>query len=146
MENKMNNTNLVSALIKAQSEIEHAVKDATNPFFKSGYATLEAVIDAVKKPLNTNGIYFQQVSSNDAHGIGIETIFYGHGSEIKTGIVYVPAVKTDPQAFGSCLSYAKRYSLQMACGIASQDDDANEAMKHFQEKQNTPTNSSDSLE
>ena len=121
---------LIDALIKAQQEINHVVQDAKNPFFNSDYATLKEVFDTVKKPYNDNGIYIQQVSIESEAGVGVETVFYGHGDSMRTGVVPVPAAKHDPQAYGSALSYAKRYSLLMACGIATrkEDDDAEAAM------------------
>ena len=119
---------LIIALIKAQSQINHATKDGTNPYFKSGYATLEQVITAVKKPLNDNGIYFQQESHDNELGASVETSFYGHGGIMSTGKITIPADRKDAQSFGSALTYAKRYSLSMACGIGHQeDDDANRA-------------------
>ena len=119
---------LIDALIKAQSSIKHATKDGTNPYFKSGYATLEQVITAVKKPLNDNGIYFQQESHENEVGACVETTFWGHGASLSTGKVTIPAERGDAQSFGSALTYAKRYSLSMACGIGHQsDDDANSA-------------------
>ena len=120
---------LIGALLKAQTEIDHAVKDAKNPYFKNDYATLEQVINTVKKPLNDNGIYFQQRSALNEHGAVCETVFFGHSSELSAGDVFVPADKHDPQAFGSALTYARRYSLSMACGISSKDDDAEGAMQ-----------------
>ena len=119
---------LIDALIRAQSSIKHATKDGINPYFKSGYATLEQVITAVKKPLNDNGIYFQQESHENEVGACVETTFWGHGANLSTGKVTIPADRKDAQAFGSALTYAKRYSLSMACGIGHQaDDDANSA-------------------
>tara|TARA_R110000822_G_scaffold164392_4_gene304761 strand:+ start:3223 stop:3840 length:618 start_codon:yes stop_codon:yes gene_type:complete len=121
--------NLIDALLQAQKEIEHATKDANNPFFKSGYATLEQVINTVKEPLNRNGIYFQQNSKHSEAGAVCETIFYGHSAQLSAGEVFVPADKHDPQAFGSALTYSRRYSLSMACGIGSSDDDGETAMQ-----------------
>ena len=63
--------------------------------------------------------------------------YYGHGSSISSGTVYTPATKNDPHAFGSALSYAKRYSLMMACGLASEDDDGNKAVDSFKQKSTT---------
>ena len=134
--------NLVSAIIKAQNEIDNAHKDAKNPFFKSNYATLESVIEAVKQPLLDNGVLFMQKSSISDDGVNIETCFYGHGEEIKTGQLHVPADKQDPQGYGSALTYARRYSLAMACGIGAGikvaetgfDDDANSATKSYTAK------------
>lgn len=121
--------NLINALLKAQTEIAHATKDANNPFFKSGYATLEQVIDTIKGPLNNNGIYFQQNSHLNEHGAVCETVFYGHDSQLSAGQIFVPADKHDPQAFGSALTYSRRYSLSMACGIGSSDDDGEKAQQ-----------------
>ena len=127
---------LINALTKVQTEIQHASKDAINPYFKSEYATLEQVITQVKKPLNDNGIYFQQIAHPSEIGACVETVFYGHGSSLSTGQILIPADKRDAQGFGSALTYAKRYSLSLACGIGHQkDDDANRAMpKKYQLK------------
>ena len=35
--------------------------------------------------------------------------------------------KSDPQAMGSAITYAKRYALQAIYGLATEDDDANSA-------------------
>ena len=132
---KMTDT-LINALIKAQQEIDHVIQDSKNPFFSSDYASLKNVIDSVKKPLNDNGIYLQQISHECERGACVETIFFGYGGKLSTGKVSIPANKQDSQAFGSALSYAKRYSLLMACGIASQkeDDDGEKAMQRNQTK------------
>ena len=125
----MMNDKLIAALIEAQKAITHASKDGKNPYFKSDYATLEEVITTVKPPLNDNGVMFQQVCHPSDIGVCVETVFYGHGGELRTGQFTVPADKRDPQGFGSALTYAKRYSLSMACGIGHQkDDDAETAM------------------
>jgi hypothetical protein len=119
---------LIDALIKAQSQMGHAVFDQTNPHFKSKFASLKSVIDAVKPALNANGIAFVQKSIPMEHGIAVETVFHGHGDTLPTGPVPVPIDRENAQGFGSALTYAKRYSLAMACGIsADEDDDGNAA-------------------
>jgi len=123
------NNELIKHLIEAQKDIDHAVKNAKNPFFKSQYATLEAVIETAKQALNKHGIYFQQVSKEYERGASVETIFYGHGGSLSTGSVQVPTDKFDPQAYGGALTYARRYSLSLACGISSKDDDGETAMQ-----------------
>lgn len=140
-EDKMND-NLINALVKAQNEIDNAHKDAKNPYFKSNYATLESVIEAVKQPLLDHGILFLQKSDLNETGVCIETVFYGHGGELPTGKLHVPADKQDPQGYGSALTYARRYSLAMACGIGSGikveetgfDDDGNSATDSYNAK------------
>lgn len=122
---------LINALVKAQQKVNDAVQDSSNPFFKSDYASLKSVLETVKPVFNEEGIYIQQVAHENESGVSVETIFMGHGGSVSSGRVPMPAPKNDPQGFGSALSYAKRYSLQMACGIATQkeDDDAEKAMK-----------------
>lgn len=120
MENKMTITNeLITALIAAQRNIDNAHKDGKNDHFRSGYASLESVIDAVKEPLLKEGITFLQRSSENERGISIETIFYGHGGHLSAGSIFVPADRNNAQAFGSAMTYARRYSLSTACGIGA---------------------------
>ena len=119
---------LIDALVKAQSEMTHGLATGVNPHFKSEYAPLDEVIRAVKKPLNDNGIFFLQKVYLADNGQCVETEFHGHGAVVKGGKVYVIADKKTPQGYGSSLSYAKRYSLQTACGLPTgNDDDGNEA-------------------
>lgn len=119
---------LIESLVKAQSEMTHAAFDQTNPHFKSKFASLKSTIDAVKPALNANGIFFMQVSHPLDHGVGIETIFCKADEKLSTGVVMVPVDKANAQGLGSALTYAKRYSLAMACGIAADvDDDGNGA-------------------
>ena len=114
---------LVEALVKAQSEMTSAVATGTNPHFKSEYAPLDEVIKAVKKPLNSNGIFFLQKVYVAEGGQCVETEFHGHDSVLKAGKVFVKCDKSTAQGYGSSLSYAKRYSLQTACGLPTGDDD-----------------------
>jgi hypothetical protein len=60
----------------------------------------------------------------------IETIFlHESGESLNCGQLFVPANKHDAQGFGSALTYARRYSLMAACGIAPEDDDGNTASR-----------------
>ena len=126
---------LIDALVKAQSEMTHGLATGTNPHFKSEYAPLDEVIKAVKEPLNKNGIFFLQKVYLAENGQCVETEFHGHGAVVKGGKVYVVADKRTPQGYGSALTYAKRYSLQTACGLPTgDDDDGNEAEKETVKK------------
>ena len=100
----MDTTKLIENLIAAQKEIENANRTAVNEFFKSRskkdgspYATLEDVIEAVKDKLLKHGILYQQISESVEGGVCIETVFYGHGAELSTGKLFVPADKQTPQ-------------------------------------------------
>jgi len=126
--------NLINALIKAYSEITSAEFDKVNPHFKSKYASLESVIKAVKPSLIKHGILYRQVSKYTENGICIETIFHGHGAELPTGEIFLPVDKRTAQGFGSALTYARRYSLSLACGVGVDDDDGNQAEKEVGKK------------
>lgn len=117
-----------AALVKAQKEFGPALKTSNNPHFRTKYADLSACIEAVIDGLNNNGIYLMQLTDESPTGIKIQTVFiHDSGEQMSSGWLFVPAAKNDPQGFGSALTYARRYSLMAACGIAPEDDDANAA-------------------
>ncbi len=121
---------IFAAFVKAQKEFGPALKTSTNPHFKSRYADLAACVEAVIDALNANGIAMIQKSHESETGVAIETVFlHESGETISSGILKVPAQKNDPQGYGSALTYARRYSLMAACGIAPEDDDGNAAQK-----------------
>jgi hypothetical protein len=122
--------NISAAFVKAKRAFGPALKDKNNPHFKSKYADLGACIEAVEPALLDNGIAFIQETFEDASGVTVETVFlHESGEERRCGKLHVPAAKNDPQGFGSALTYARRYSLMAACGIAPEDDDGNAATK-----------------
>lgn len=121
---------IAAALVKAQKAFGPALKTNTNPAFRSKYADLSACVEAVIDALNSNGIALIQKTHRDDCGVTVETIFvHESGEEISSGCLHVPASKQDPQGYGSALTYARRYSLMAACGIAPEDDDGNAASK-----------------
>jgi len=127
---------IASALVKAQKAFGPALKTHTNPAFKSRYADLGACIEAVIDALNGSGIALIQKQHPNDGGVTVETIFvHESGEMLSAGMLSVPAVKQDPQGYGSALTYARRYSLMAACGIAPEDDDGNAASKPRQQQQ-----------
>lgn len=121
---------IAAAFIKAKREFAPALKDKTNPAFRSKYADLGACLEAVDDALLNNGIAVYQETFDDASGVTVETVFLHESGEIiRCGKLHVPASKQDPQGYGSALTYARRYSLMAACGIAPEDDDGNAASK-----------------
>jgi hypothetical protein len=121
---------IATALVKAQKAFGPALKTASNPHFKSRYADLAACVEAVIGGLNDNGIALIQKCYDCTDGVMVETMFvHESGEMLECGILHVPAAKHDPQGYGSALTYARRYSLMAACGIAPEDDDANAASK-----------------
>ena len=123
-----NNQKICAAFVKAQSQFGAALKTSTNPHFKSRYADLAAVVEAVIDALNKNGIGMMQQTFECENGVIVETVFiHESGEELRSGKLHVPASKQDAQGFGSALSYARRYSLMTASGIAPEEDDGNAA-------------------
>lgn len=121
---------IAAAFVKAQTAFGPALKTSANPFFKSKYADLSVVIEAVIDALHSNGIALLQNCHESDAGVIVETIFmHESGETISCGKLSVPAAKNDPQGYGSALTYARRYSLMAACGIAPEDDDGNAASK-----------------
>lgn len=130
--------NIAAALVKAQKEFGPALKTHTNPAFRSRYADLSACIEAVVDALNNNGVMLMQHCHDVESGVTVETMFiHESGETYSAGKLHVPAVKQDPQGYGSALTYARRYSLMAACGIAPEDDDGNAASKP-QQRASTP--------
>lgn len=123
---------IAPALIEAKKEFGKALKDKTNPHFKSKYADLGACLEAVDDALLKHGIALVQQTFESDSGVTVETVFiHSSGQTIRGGKLHVPASKHDPQGYGSALTYARRYSLQAACGIAPEDDDGNAATQRF---------------
>lgn len=122
--------NLSKALVQAQSEMSNAKKDATNPFFKSKYADLNAIREAVLPILNSHGISVLQPMTNIEGKNFIKTILLhetGESIESFTEIIYSKV--NDAQAQGSGITYARRYGLQSFVCVGAEDDDGNKAVK-----------------
>lgn len=117
-----------AAFVAAKREFGPALKTNNNPAFRSKYADLGACLEAVDEALLNNGIALIQETSEDDTGVTVETVFiHESGQERRCGKLHVPASKQDPQGYGSALTYARRYSVMAACGIAPEDDDGNAA-------------------
>lgn len=122
--------NIATALLKAQTEMSNPKKGATNPFFKSKYADLNAVREAVIPILNANGIVVLQPIVNIENKNFVQTILLhesGEKMESLTEILYNKI--NDAQAQGSGISYARRYSLQSFVCVGADDDDGQKAVQ-----------------
>lgn len=119
---------IASSLVKAQAEYGPALKSSQNPHYKSKYADLASCVEAVVGALNKHGIAFMQRVLPCESGVAVETLFiHTSGQTLSSGALHVPVQKNDAQGYGSALTYARRYSLMSACGIAPEDDDGNAA-------------------
>lgn len=121
---------IATALVSARKAFGPALKTKTNPHLKAKYADLGACLEAVEDALTSAGVWLYQETSECADGVTVETVFlHESGESLRCGKLHVPAVKSDPQGYGSALTYARRYSLMTACGIAAEDDDGNAAAR-----------------
>ena len=112
---------LTQALLKAEKEIKHAIKDASNAHLRNSYATLESVIDASKEELLKNEVIVIQAP---VEGTLITRLQHTSGEyiEIETPLLIS---KQDMQGLGSAITYARRYSLASLLNISQSDDDGN---------------------
>lgn len=134
---------LAPALVKAQQKMGAALKDSKNPFFKSSYADLGAVIDATVPVFNAEGIAVLQTPMTAFNGKAvIQTILlHESGEYLASETDIVSAKQNDPQAYGSAISYARRYGLQSTATIKTTDDDGEAAMDRFPKKESSATES-----
>ena len=118
-------TKISTALLQAQKSLAFASKNSKNPHFKNTYADLSAVIDAVKPALNEAGIVFLQTPTPSDNGyLFLTTRLIHESGEWIEDTATCPLPKQDPQGYGSCLTYLRRYSLAAICGLYQDDDDA----------------------
>ena len=128
MRSSENIEKLAEALCAAQGEMGGAVKGSANPFFKSSYADLTSVIKAIKEPCQNNGLSYVQLPHRSDSSIGVVTrLMHVSGQWLENDFT-LPMVKSDPQAAGSAITYARRYALQALFGIPAVDDDGESAM------------------
>lgn len=117
------------AFSKAQGAIEGAVKNSTNPHFRAKYSDLGAVWDAIREHFSSNGLSVMQFPDFDPEASVVvmrTTIMHAAGFE-KSFITRLPVSKCDAHGVGSGFTYARRYSLAAAAGVAPEDDDGNAA-------------------
>lgn len=127
MERSSDINELAAALAVAQGVIEGAAKDSANPFFKSKYADLASVWDAIRAPLAANGLSVLQLPSADGPKVTITTLLAHKSGQWVQSALTVTAKEDTPQAVGSAITYARRYALQSTVGVAPEDDDGERA-------------------
>lgn len=143
---ELKHNHLAAAFVRAQKGFAPALKSSLNPHFKSKYVDLAGCVEAVIDALNANGIALMQHTSESESGVIVETVFLHESGETLTcGKLHVPASKQDAQGYGSALTYARRYSLMAACGIAPEDDDGNAATKRPQTAQKPAEQGADAV-
>jgi hypothetical protein len=130
---------LAAALAKAQGEFSAVPKDSTNPFFKSSYAALPEVVKTATPVLAKYGLAVSQfISQDDAGHDALMTYLIHSSGQFIAHTMKLHLIKDDPQAQGSAVTYARRYSYMAALGlVADVDDDGNSASQP-QQRQSAP--------
>ena len=131
---------LATALMNAQSELKPALKDSTNPHFRSRYAGLQSIWDAARLVLKRNGLAVSQ-GFDAGNGETVTTwtlLMHTSGQWLRSDLTVKPS-KADPQGIGSACTYSKRYGLSAILGIvADEDDDGNGASGHHEQPTREP--------
>ena len=119
------------ALASAQAEMKPALKDANNPHFKSKYADLASVFDAIRGPLAKHNLAVLQDIGNDAGAVTVKTrIVHKSGQWMEFGPFSIPADKQNAHGYGSAATYVRRFALASALGVSADDDDGNAAVAY----------------
>ncbi|HDR7659232.1 TPA: ERF family protein [Bacillus wiedmannii] len=120
---------LAKSLVKFNLEVNKIAKDADNPFFKNNYATLDTIIDEIRPILSKHGLSIMQIPSGDGQNVTLKTLLLHESGEwLESDELTMKPVKNDPQAVGSCITYARRYSLAAFLSLnTGEDDDGNGA-------------------
>ena len=126
---------LATALASAQSSMGPAIKGARNPHFRSSYADLSSVVEAIREPFTANGLAWVQAPALDVEQnvVTVTTrILHTSGQWVEAEVSAVPGrgkgADLSPQSVGSCITYLRRYGLQALAGVPSADDDGEAAM------------------
>lgn len=128
-------TEFYKSFLAAQKKIDSAAKDSANPHYKSRYESLESVIDAIKKPLNENGIVITHFMS----GSGLTTrLIHAESGEYIESTSPLLMQKQDMQQLGSASTYARRQNLKSLTNLPTEDDDGNDAVNTPNSNKNAP--------
>ena len=120
---------LFAALAKAQGQMGAAKKGAANPHFKSKFADLASVLEAILPPLNANGLALVQMPGHSEDKVTLTTmITHSSGGWMCSKAATALGRKNDAQAVGSAITYLRRYCAQAALALPAVDDDGEAAM------------------
>jgi hypothetical protein len=122
MEKSEKISNLSKALIDFNVRVTKISKDAKNPFFKSNYASLSNIQDAISKPLAESGLVYSQMPTG-VNGLCTILIHAESGEYLMDSFIMPVSKPNDPQAVGSAITYAKRYALAGILALNIDDDD-----------------------
>jgi len=116
---------LSAALMVFSVKVGKIKKEANNPFFKSKYASLPNILDAIADPLQESGLVITQLPEGD--GL-ITMLIHAESGEYLMASSNMHPTKSDPQSMGSAITYQRRYSIGAILNLnIDEDDDGNAA-------------------
>lgn len=118
-------TELAGAMLKVQQTLKPAAKDAQNNFTNSKYASLQSIMHTCREALLVNGIWLTQLPVQVEKGnLGlISKIVHAESGQWQSSLLVMPLPKSDPQGYGSAMTYARRYGLAALIGVVTEHDD-----------------------
>lgn len=126
--------NIAKALLTFSVKIGKIKKEANNPFFKSKYAPLPLIQDAIETPLQESGLVLTQLPCGEAL---VTMLIHAETGEYIMATSEMKPIKNDPQSIGSAITYQRRYSIAALLNLnIDEDDDGNAASQ----PQNTQSN------
>jgi hypothetical protein len=127
----MSDGTLYTALLAAQRAMGPVKKDASNPAFRTRYASLQSVLETIEEPLWANGLVLVQRFTQDGEGpiLATELIHAASGEKLTSAVRVACKDPLDPQKVGGAITYYRRYAILALLGLAPEDDDGNSAAR-----------------
>ena len=124
-------THLAKAMLQVQKELAPVTKDALNPYTRSKYATLNAIMEVCKPVLLSHGIWLTQITVPSEPGtVALLTkLTHAETGQYQAALTVLPLQKMDSQSAGAALTYSRRYGLSALLGLVTEDDDDAESTK-----------------
>jgi ERF superfamily len=116
-------SNLATALIAAKLKFKPILKTKTNPHYKSKYACLDSILEAISEALATNGLLLIQPTEIDNGTPVLKTILIHASTGDRFESILPLPVLSDPQKLGSALTYYRRYGICNLLAISPDEDD-----------------------
>lgn len=131
---------IYAALVRAQSKMKHAQKNVSNTFFKAKYSNLDSIDDAISGPFAENGLGKRHDVISTIEGVSVRcVIFHESGESLVGEWLFLPVKDKTAQAFGSAVTYGRRYTLAAHAGVITGDDDDGNAASSVSVKQTNVT-------
>jgi hypothetical protein len=120
---------IATAIAKAQKVIKPAAFDRTNPHFKNKYATLPAIMEAIRVPFADNGIALLQGAEADGATVKVTMRLAHTSGEWIESTLTMTAQQNTPQGIMAALTYCRRGALSLVCAVSDDDDDGEAASR-----------------